>query len=86
MSRKPKATPTPVVPKLPVTRGYSREDVVKFLAAEIDRLGSQAAFSRAWHVSQSYVSEVLAGTRDPGPAILTVFKLAQRKLFVPVEE
>lgn len=72
-------------PKLSTIRAYTVEDVRTFLANEIKRLGSQAAFSRHWKVSQSYVSEVLEGTRDPGPAILTAFKLAQRKCFVPVE-
>lgn len=79
MSGKPKG------PVVPTVRAYTREDVVGFLRAEIDRLGSQAAFSRAWKVSEAYISEVLAGNRDPGPKILTVFKLAQRKLFVPAE-
>jgi len=79
-------TKKPAVPKLTTFKAYTQDDVVKFLRSEIDRIGSQAAFSRYWHISQSYISEVLAGTRDPGPAILTVFKLAQRKLFVPVEK
>lgn len=80
MSKKGKA------PVVPTVRAYTKEDVVGFLRAEIDRIGSQAGFSRQWKISQSYISEVLDGTRAPGPKILTVFKLAQRKLFVPAED
>lgn len=83
MSKKSK--PAPLPPPSP-HRVYTAEEVVGFLRAEIKRIGSQAGFSRYWHVSQSYVSEVLEGTREPGPKILTVFKLAQRKCFVPVED
>lgn len=82
MSR-PKKAPTP--PAVQIGQAYTKEDVVGFLRAEIKRMGSQAAFSRAWQISEAYLSDVLAGHRDPGPKILTVFKLAQRKLFVAVE-
>jgi hypothetical protein len=73
-------------PKIATVKAYTDDDVRTFLRQEIKRIGSQAAFCRFWALSQSYVSEVLDGSRDPGPKILTVFKLALRKCYVPAED
>lgn len=77
---------SPKPPKPVTVKGYTKEDVLVFLENEIKRLGSQAAFARAWGMSPTYVSEVVSGSRDPGPKILTAFRLAERKLFVPVPD
>lgn len=67
-------------------KALTKDQVVSLLRTEVKRVGSQAAFARAWRINQGYLSEVLGGTREPGPAILTVLKLVEHKLFVPVED
>ncbi len=45
-------------------------DVIKRLRAEIVRVGSQKAIAMLYQVTDSYISDVLNGRRDIGPAIL----------------
>jgi hypothetical protein len=73
------------LPKPDKHEGYSVDKVRAFVRREVVRLGSQGAFARAWKISDSHVSDILHGRRDPGPEVLTAFSLAKRALYVPVE-
>lgn len=46
------------------------EAVRSMLAAAIGAAGSQKAFAQQHGLSGAYLSEVVRGTRDPGPAVL----------------
>ena len=45
------------------------DDVRDLLKRACERAGTQGAWAKAHEVSAAYVSDVLLGRRDPGPAI-----------------
>jgi DNA-binding transcriptional regulator YdaS (Cro superfamily) len=45
-------------------------DVIKFIRAEANKLGSQKALAAKLGVSAPYLGDVLNGRKDPGEAIL----------------
>jgi len=52
-----------------------KERISELLAAECIKAGSQIAWAKAHGVSGAYVSDVLAGRRDPGEAVLKALGL-----------
>lgn len=59
----------------------SVDQVRKRLREKCDAAGSQAAWAKAHGVSAAYVSDVIAGRREPGEAILKAFKLRKIVLY-----
>lgn len=53
----------------------TEDEVMTKLRAEIARLGSQKTLAETWGFSNSYISDVLRGHRELGPAILAAMKL-----------
>jgi len=51
------------------------EDVRNLLKTEVDRHGSQTAVARRFGCSPAYISDVLAGRREPGGLILDALGL-----------
>jgi DNA-binding transcriptional regulator YdaS (Cro superfamily) len=51
------------------------EDVRDLLRRKVEQAGSQAAWADERGVTPAYVSDVLRGTREPGPAILNALGL-----------
>lgn len=51
------------------TREFTANEVRALLRAACDNAGGQNAWARAHGVSNAYVSDVLLGRREPGPAI-----------------
>ena len=51
------------------------EAVRRMLVAVIGAVGTQSAFADRHGISAAYVSEVVRGTRDPGPAVLDALGL-----------
>ncbi len=60
-------------------------DVVQRLKGECARVGSQRAWAKQAGVSEAYISDVLAGRREPGEAILTVLGLTRQVVYVETE-
>lgn len=50
-------------------------EVRRMLSAAIAETGTQKAFAEAHGMSGAYLSEVVRGTRDPGPAVLEALGL-----------
>lgn len=50
----------------------TRDELTILLRAEIQAAGSQRALARKWQVAPAYITDLLRGTRDPGPRILDV--------------
>ena len=48
----------------------SKEEAVSLLRKRVVQRGAQAALAKELGVSQAYISDVLAGHRNPGPTIL----------------
>jgi len=59
----------------------TQNQVLAQLRAEVDAAGSQTAFAAANSISITYVSEVLAGRRDPGRKILAALGLTRVVLY-----
>lgn len=49
----------------------SKEQFLSLIQNEIDAAGSQLKLAEKWGVPQPYISNVVRGRQDPGPAILT---------------
>lgn len=49
---------------------FSRNEVIEMLRGQIDLAGSMREYARSVGISAAYVSDVMRGNRDPGPAIL----------------
>lgn len=57
------------------TSEMTEDKVMEKLRGEIELLGSQKAFAAAQGFSDSYISDVLRGRRELGPAILAALGL-----------
>lgn len=57
-------------------------DVYAMLRKECKAAGSQSKFAEKHGVSAAYVSDVLNGRQDPGPALLTALGLRRVVLYV----
>jgi hypothetical protein len=44
--------------------------IISRIKKAIAEAGTQKALAKKWHISQQYLSDVLAGRRDPGESIL----------------
>ena len=60
-------------------------DIRQLLAAKCKEAGSQAAWAKAHSVSGQYVSDVLAGRREPGDAVLAGLGLVKQVGYVAKE-
>jgi len=60
--------------------------VVKILRSRVTSLGSQRAAAVALGISQSYLSDLLRGTRKAGPKILSILGLVRASRIVKVKE
>ncbi|ACS39424.1 hypothetical protein [Methylorubrum extorquens] len=58
---------------------------LKDLEDAIRHAGSARAFATAKGLSHGYVSDVRAGRREPGPAVLAALGLEKRVSYVPTE-
>ena len=67
------------------TPAHKREDVLELMKADVVRLGSQKALAEAIGVSPGHVSDVLEGSRGPGPSILRFYGLREESVYVPDE-
>ena len=56
----------------------TRDDVIRLPERMVDRAGSRSALAKEIGVSPAYIGDVLLGTRDPGPAILSVLGLRRQ--------
>lgn len=64
-------------------RGWmTEEDVVEIVRQQVNLVG-QERFARIANVSQQYVSEVVRGTRHPGPAILKALGIEKKWAYIP---
>jgi transcriptional regulator with XRE-family HTH domain len=48
----------------------TREEMTDLIRKAADEAKTQRALARQWGVSPSYITDLLQGLRDPGPAIL----------------
>ena len=48
----------------------SRDAMIALIRSACQQAGSQRKLAQAWDVSPSYITDLLAGMRDPGPKIL----------------
>ena len=55
-------------------------DVVKLIQAKIEKAGSLRKQALRWKISAPYLSDVMLGRRQPGPAILRRLGLTVRKV------
>src|SRR6202022_2912828 len=55
----------------------NREGVIELLRSQCEKAGSLRAWARANNCSAPYVSDVLAGNREPGPKILRALFLTR---------
>ena len=60
--------------------------VVRILRSRVTSLGSQRAAAVALGISQSYLSDLLRGTRKAGPKILSILGLVRASRIVKVKE
>jgi hypothetical protein len=51
-------------------KAMTKADVLAKIEAAVRAAGTAQALAERWAVSPSYLSDVRAGKRDPGPAIL----------------
>ena len=58
-----------------ISERMTKEQVVALLESECAQAGSQAAWARKNHVSPAYLSDVLAGRREPGGKLLDALGL-----------
>lgn len=63
----------------------SRKWVLGRLRQDVDRMGGQAALASEIGISRQHLSDVLAGRRLPGPAVLTRYALRSMLVYVPDE-
>lgn len=65
----------------PIT--YTRDEVLGLVKAEVQRLGGQRPMARAVGLSDSFVSDVLAGKRNPcSPRILKYLGISKVVMYV----
>jgi DNA-binding transcriptional regulator YdaS (Cro superfamily) len=64
----------------------NQADVIKRLADECRAVGGQSAWARQAGVSATYVSDVLAGKREPGGRLLLALGIKRVVLYMEVEE
>jgi hypothetical protein len=58
-----------------ISERMTKEQVVALLESECVKAGSQAAWARKYQVSPAYLSDVLAGRREPGGKLLDALGL-----------
>lgn len=56
--------------------------MLSLIRKEVGRAGGIRALSREWEINPSYLSDVLRGRRDPGPAMTRHFGLKVKRVFV----
>jgi hypothetical protein len=56
---------------------WTQQEVIGLMQTQIDQIGGQAAAARHWHVSKSFVTEVLQCKKNPGPKLLAALRLRQ---------
>lgn len=59
-------------------------DPLRALEEAVRKAGSARAFATASGLSHGYVSDVRAGRREPGPAVLAALGLEKRVSYAPV--
>ncbi|HEV2054676.1 MAG TPA: helix-turn-helix transcriptional regulator [Methylomirabilota bacterium] len=60
----------------------SKVDLVELLRQRAKRAGSQQALAETLGVTPAYLSDVLAGRREPGPKILEALRLRRQVVYV----
>lgn len=68
------------------SNAYSVADVRALIRSAADAQGSYKNLATAWDVSPQYLSDILAGRREPGRAVLQRLGLAQERIFVPAPQ
>ena len=63
-------------------------DVLRMLQADIARVGSQAAWARAFGVSRQFVGQVLGSQREPSTEMLDAIGVRSRtiRIYEPKED
>lgn len=64
-------------------RQMTREDVINLLRRDVARLGSQKRLAQEIGVSEPHISEMLNGTRDPGPVVLKHYGIERIVVYRP---
>jgi hypothetical protein len=69
-----------------VKKRLPEAEVVRLLAAAVDKEGSQSALSRKWKMTQTYISQVLMGNKRPGQKICRRLGVTVTKQWVYLKE
>lgn len=64
----------------------TQNEVIQRIESAVEAAGSARALAEAWGVSQPYLSDVRAGKRAPGPAILVHLGLTAEQVYIPAEK
>lgn len=62
------------------------DEVRDKLRAACQEAGGQTAWARQVELGSAYVSDVLSGRREPGPAILKALSLARAVDYQPIDD
>lgn len=66
---------------------YTQKDVLKLAEYEIVKLGGkQKSLAAICDLSPAYLSDILAGKRDPSPKLLVYLGLKAEKVYFPAGE
>lgn len=64
-------------------KDLSKHEVIRRLSAMVEEAGNQKELARVLGVSQAFLSDVLAGNREPTERILAPMGLAREIRYVP---
>lgn len=64
-----------------MVKELTRQDVIILIEELVQEEGSQAAAAKRIGITPSYVGDVLRGTREPGPAILSFFGIEKETVY-----
>lgn len=57
-------------------------EALRYLAQQVDRIGSQSLAARVWGVSQQLLSDVLMGKRHIGPKLAKQFGFTSKRFLI----
>ena len=60
----------------------TNQEILLSLRAKADQLGSQMALAKTIKITPAYLSDILAGKRDPGKTVLKYLGLKRRVIYV----
>ena len=69
-----------------MNRYHTADDVRQRLKQVVDEMGSQLAVAEAAQVSQSFLSDVLKGRREPTGNILSFLRMERKVYYTPFDD